>query len=300
MRRKSEGRPERLGTGDATVGRQDNSSHKKRPRTKRGAFHRKARQSRVGLYLCVSGIVGLGALGSASLTLHDHSALSKLPITAHVPQVVLILGAVSLLGYTALFALGEVILFVLALIHLRDKDVYDRCKSLMLLWMYLFTFRYTRVLPGTFFADDAPRARELTGNGQIRRQRGRRARDGGRHRQRSRRKADPVKASDRSSPDAPSPSEQAFSRSLSEKELRRALYVLLKYVPRSIAGLEGDMKELTVDRAIVNAALRDLTGDTSDEEQSNDQDASLPGEAGATSRAAPGPEPSSGRTEGDS
>jgi hypothetical protein len=79
------------------------------------------------------------------------------PHTPGSPPVIA-LGAAGLVCYTIFFLVCEAALLVLAVINIRDEKVHNKYKSLMLLVLYVFTFRYRRVLPARFFAetDSAP------------------------------------------------------------------------------------------------------------------------------------------------
>jgi hypothetical protein len=80
------------------------------------------------------------------------------PFHAPAQSPVIALGAVGLVCYTMFFLVCEAALLVLAIINIQDEKVHNKYKSLMLLVLYVFTFRYRRVLPATFFADDGGEA----------------------------------------------------------------------------------------------------------------------------------------------
>ncbi|MCO6010206.1 hypothetical protein NE236_35105 [Actinoallomurus purpureus] len=82
----------------------------------------------------------------------------------HVPPSVALWGLVGLAGWGALLLLGELTLFVLAIVNVADPEVHDRCRNLMILWGYVLTLGTSRLfwrLPAQFaqlFADeDTPR-----------------------------------------------------------------------------------------------------------------------------------------------
>jgi hypothetical protein len=76
------------------------------------------------------------------------------PFHSPAQSPVIALGAVGLVCYTMFFLVCEAVLLVLAVINIQDEKVHNKYKSLMLLVLYVFTFRYRRVLPAKFFADD--------------------------------------------------------------------------------------------------------------------------------------------------
>jgi hypothetical protein len=69
------------------------------------------------------------------------------------PPPVIALGAAGLVCYTMFFLVCEAALLVLAIVNIQDEKVHNKYRSLMLLVLYVFTFRYRRVLPAKFFAD---------------------------------------------------------------------------------------------------------------------------------------------------
>lgn len=125
----------------------------------KGPVRRKSRagreKTRRGRWVALTGCVLLaGAL--AALVVHrcgDASALRP-PRHPPVPSPVFALGAVGLVCYTMFFLVCEVTLLVLAIVNIQDEKTHNKYRSLMLLVVYVFTFRYRRVLPAKFFAED--------------------------------------------------------------------------------------------------------------------------------------------------
>jgi len=143
------------------------------------------------------------------------------PRIDHLPPSIMTLGTVGLACYTMIFLLGEAALLVLAVISIRDEKVHNRYKSLMLLVLYVFTFRYRRVLPGRFLAETEPITTKGAAAGQ-----------------------EPPR-----SPDPPA----------TEEEVRTAFALLItRMVPV--------LRDIEVDRAIVDTALRQVIDSTKTQE----------------------------------
>jgi hypothetical protein len=106
------------------------------------------------------GALLVGAL--AALVAHrcgDAPALGAVaPRRPPVHSPVIALGAIGLVGYTMFFLVCEAALLVLAIINIQDEKLHHKYRSLMLLVVYVFTFRYRRVLPAKFFAEDGSAA----------------------------------------------------------------------------------------------------------------------------------------------
>ncbi|MCO5991059.1 hypothetical protein NE235_33610 [Actinoallomurus spadix] len=82
-----------------------------------------------------------------------------------LPPSVVLWGLVGLAGWGMVLLLGELTLFVLAIVNVADAEVHDRCRNLMILWGYVLTLgtpRLFRRLPAQFaqlFTDDGAAAR---------------------------------------------------------------------------------------------------------------------------------------------
>ncbi|WP_345434848.1 hypothetical protein [Actinoallomurus vinaceus] len=124
------------------------------------ARHRHARRSprrpRSVLYVA-GGLFGASGTGWwLSEARHDGFGLAGV----RVPASVAVWGLVGLAGWGALLLLGELTLFVLAIVNVGDAEVHDRCRNLMILWGYVLTLgtpRLFRRLPAQFaqlFADE--------------------------------------------------------------------------------------------------------------------------------------------------
>lgn len=140
--------------------------------------HARPRTRRHGSILYVAGGL-LGASGTGwwlSETRHDGLHITGL----RVPPSVVLWGLVGLAGWGALLLLGELALFVLAIVNVADREVHDRCRNLMILWGYVLTLgtpRLFRRLPAQFaqlFADEGtsrPSGRDRPGGRRPRRTR---------------------------------------------------------------------------------------------------------------------------------
>lgn len=123
---------------------------------------------------------------------------------------VIALGAIGLVCYTMFFLVCEAALLVLAVINIQDEKVHNKYKSLMLLVLYVFTFRYRRVLPAKFFAETGG---DVKGGSAAGRQH-----KSGKHRQKRRETI--------MSPPLPPPSEPSPAP-LTDEEIRAAFTLLL-------------------------------------------------------------------------
>jgi hypothetical protein len=91
-----------------------------------------------------------------------------------VPSPVIAIVAAGLVCYTMFFLVCEAALLVLAVINIQDEKVHNKYKSLMLLVLYVFTFRYRQVLPVKFFAEPGVEAESAPVGGGPRKARKRR------------------------------------------------------------------------------------------------------------------------------
>jgi hypothetical protein len=157
------------------------------------------------------------------------------PLHLPTPSPVIALGAVGLVCYTMFFLVCEAALLVLAIINIQDEKVHNKCRSLMLLVLYVFTFRYRRVLPAKFFAEagiEAAKSAPAAGG----------PRKAGKHRQKRRETTMSADSSSRSSPSSP-PS----SPPVTDEEIRAAFTLLLTRMATARAD-----KETAAGRAVAD------------------------------------------------
>jgi hypothetical protein len=141
----------------------------------------------------------------AGLVAYRYGGLPTLGSPPHPPAShVIALGAVGLVCYTMFFLVCEAALLVLAVINIQDEKVHNKYKSLMLLVLYVFTFRYRRVLPAKFFAEAGGEAKDAPAVGGPRK--------AGKHRQKRRETT--------MSPDSPPPPSPPASPPVTDEEIR--------------------------------------------------------------------------------
>ncbi|MEV5753417.1 hypothetical protein AB0L00_36835 [Actinoallomurus sp. NPDC052308] len=117
------------------------------------ARHRHARprpRRNRGVLYVAGGLFGASGTGWwLSEARHDGLHITGL----HLPPSVVLWGLVGLAGWGTILLLGELTLFVLAIVNVADREVHDRCRNLMILWGYVLTLgtpRLFRRLPAQF------------------------------------------------------------------------------------------------------------------------------------------------------
>jgi hypothetical protein len=127
-----------------------------RPRHRHARRHHRPRH---GIMYAAGGLFGAGGTGWWLF----EKQRGDLSVTGlHIPASVALWGLAGLAGWGALLLLGELTLFVLAIVNVSDPEVHDRCRNLMILWGYVLTLgtsRLFRRLPAQFaqlFADENP------------------------------------------------------------------------------------------------------------------------------------------------
>jgi hypothetical protein len=124
--------------------------------------HRHARRGprrRRGILYAAGGLFGASGTG---WWLFEEQRGEVAVTGLHIPASVAVWCLVGLAGWGALLLLGELALFVLAIVNVADAEVHDRCRNLMILWGYVLTLgtsRLFRRLPAQFaqlFTDEGP------------------------------------------------------------------------------------------------------------------------------------------------
>jgi hypothetical protein len=188
---------------------------------------RPAAGGRTGRRLALTGCVLTGGVLAGLATCRYGGALApELPFHPPTPAPIIALGVVGLVCYTMFFLLCEATLLVLAVINIQDEKVHNKYRSLMLLVLYVFTFRYRQVLPAKFFAEAGGDAKGGSAAG--------RPYKAGKHRR--------GKRAATSGPDSPPPASSAPPSSpspVSDEEMRAAFALLIARMATVLGGAES-------------------------------------------------------------
>src|SRR5438128_383739 len=118
------------------------SSETPPPRPVRKAAKRSTRRRRTTVRPVLVGIGSLsGLLGIQMLA--RRGLFSTMPTSVSVPRFVL----AALALYAGVFVVGISVILIAALISIHNETTYRRCTDLMLRWAYIFSFRFSSVLP---------------------------------------------------------------------------------------------------------------------------------------------------------
>ncbi|MCO5974207.1 hypothetical protein [Actinoallomurus soli] len=154
-----------VGTRPGTAVMDERTPHVRKGGGASSTRHRHARprprRNRSVLYVA-GGLFGASGTGwCLSEVRHDGLHITGL----RLPPSVALWGLVGLAGWGMVLLLGELTLFVLAIVNVADPEVHDRCRNLMILWGYVLTLgtpRLFRRLPAQFaqlFADEGAASR---------------------------------------------------------------------------------------------------------------------------------------------